>query len=170
MNDLVTLIANVSLALSFIAALIFGIAQVKASARDRRERFTLETLRAFTTREFCELMTFVGSTRFPKSGEESRALTGSDNVMFLQFSQMMESLGFLVAEAFIDVELVDKVLGNYVVTSWEKYKVIIIRARERDPYLNEYFEWLAKRMAERFAKEPREPFYDTGAAYPRSRW
>jgi uncharacterized membrane protein affecting hemolysin expression len=45
MTEIITVIANIALALSFIVALVFGIAQVKISARDRKERFTLETLR-----------------------------------------------------------------------------------------------------------------------------
>jgi len=53
----------------------------------------------FQTREFAELMDFINSSRFPKSSEEARALNGIDNVMLLQFSQQMESLGILVAKA-----------------------------------------------------------------------
>ena len=46
-NDIIALAANVALALSFIVGLIFGIAQVRAAARDRRDRLTLEALRNF---------------------------------------------------------------------------------------------------------------------------
>jgi hypothetical protein len=42
MNDLITLIAKVSLALSFIVTLVFGIAPVRVANRDRRERLGLE--------------------------------------------------------------------------------------------------------------------------------
>jgi hypothetical protein len=159
MSDAIALLANVSLALSFLAALIFGIAQVKAVARDRRERLTLETLRGFQTREFAELMSFVNSSKFPKSWEDARALSGIDNVMLIEFSQKMESLGILVAEGLIDIDLVDKTLGNYVTTTWNKYKIFIIPTRERDPYLNEYYQWLAERMEEREENSPREPYY-----------
>jgi hypothetical protein len=159
MSDLVGVIANVSLALSFVAALIFGLAQVKAAARDRKERFTLETLRAFQTREFAELMDFINSSRFPKNSEEARALTGKDNILMLEFSQKMESLGILVAEGLVDIDLVDKTLGNYVTTTWNRYKNFIVPIRERDAYLNEYFEWLSARMEERTTQNPREPFY-----------
>ncbi len=58
-NELITFISNLALTLSFIVALVFGIAQVKAAGRDRRERLTLETLRNFQTREFAELMLFM---------------------------------------------------------------------------------------------------------------
>jgi hypothetical protein len=53
--ETISLIADISLALSFLVALVFGFIQVKQIARDRRERFTLETLRTFQTREFAEV-------------------------------------------------------------------------------------------------------------------
>ena len=59
MTEIITIIANLALALSLIVALIFGIAQVKATKRDRRERLTLEALRNFQTREFAELISYI---------------------------------------------------------------------------------------------------------------
>ena len=56
MNDMISAVANVAIALTFVAALVFGIAQVRAAARDRRERLTLEALHTFQTREFAGLM------------------------------------------------------------------------------------------------------------------
>ncbi len=65
MTDLIGLIANVALALSFIVGLIFGIAQVRAAARDRRDRLTLESLRNFQSRDFVEQMQYVISHEMP---------------------------------------------------------------------------------------------------------
>ena len=45
--EIITVIANIALALSLVVGLVFGIAQVRAAARDRRERLTLETLGNF---------------------------------------------------------------------------------------------------------------------------
>ena len=160
MADLIGLIANISLALTFVVGLIFGIAQVRAAARDRRERLTLETLRAFQTREFSELMSFINSSRFPTNRDEANALSPADNVLMVEFSQKMESLGILVADGLIDIDLVDKTLGTYVTQTWAKYKTFIIPIRDdRDPYLSEYFQWLADRMEERQKAKPRTPFY-----------
>jgi hypothetical protein len=111
-SEIITVFANVALTLSFIAALIFGIAQVKAAARDRRERLTLESLRQFQTRDFAELIYFVTSRDMPSSREELNALPPKDRVIFIQFAQEMEMLGILVAERFIDVNLVDKTIGS----------------------------------------------------------
>src|ERR1700681_2168451 len=103
-NELITFISNLALTLSFIVALVFGIAQVRAMARDRRERLTLETLRNFQTREFAELIQFVTTAEFPKTQEEMDNLPVNQQIMLIQFSQQMESLGILVAENLINLD------------------------------------------------------------------
>lgn len=158
-SEIITLLANLALTLSFIVAVIFGIAQVKAAARDRRERLTLEALRNVQTREFAELINWINLKVMPTTREEMRALPENEQAMLIQFGQEMESLGILVAEKFINIDLVDKTLGSFVVTSWEKYKVLFENMRANDPYLGEYFQWLAEQIDDRMTKYPREPFY-----------
>ena len=163
-TELVTLIANVALTLSFIVALIFGIAQVKAANRDRRERLTLEMLNTFQTRQFAELMHHVNWHELPRTREELRALPDSEQVLFIQLAQQMESLGILVADGLINIDLVDKTLGDFVVTAWNKYQPVFLDMRETnpDPFLGEYFQWLAEVIAARMRDDPRKPFYQLG--------
>ena len=161
--DIITLIANVALALSFVIGLIFGIAQVNTANRDRRERLTIETLRNFQTREFAELILFVNSHSMPSNSKEMNALPPREQVFIVQFGQQMESLGMLVAERLINIDLVDKTLGSFVTLAWEKYKILFqdIREKQPDPFLGEYFQWLAERIDERMRQNPRRPFYET---------
>jgi hypothetical protein len=165
MNDTIALIANLALALSFIVGLIFGIAQVRAAARDRRERLTLETLRAFQTREFIELLQFINNTVLPPTLEDMMKLPVSQQTNLIQLSQEMESLGILVAERLINIGLVDKTLGSFVTSAWEKYKILMMDMREKipDPYMAEYFQWLAERLDERMQNKPRTPYYKAHA-------
>jgi hypothetical protein len=162
-SDIITIIANLALALSFIAALIFGIVQTQAAARDRRERFTLETLRNFQTREFAELIHYLNTHDMPSSLEELEALPENEQIIFIQLGQQMESLGMLVAEDFINIDLVDKTLGSFVSTAWRKYQVVLLDIRKKtpDPYLGEYFQWLAEQIDQRLKINPRKPFYKT---------
>jgi hypothetical protein len=162
MTEIIALIANLALALSFIVGLIFGIVQVRAAARDRRERLTLETLRQFQTREFVELMQFLLDRDMPTTREAMRALPPADEASIMQYAQEMESLGILVAERLISIDLVDKTLGSFVTTTWAKYKTLFLDIREKspDPYLGEYFQWLAERIDERMRKNPRQPVYE----------
>jgi len=161
MAETISIIANLALALSLIVALIFGIAEVKSVARDRRERLTLETLHNFQTREFAELIYYVTSREMPSSRKEMEALPENDRVIYIQFGQQMESLGILVAEKLINIDLVDKTLGSFVTTSWQKYKKMFLDTREKlpDPFLGEYFQWLAEQIEDRMRKNPRMPFY-----------
>lgn len=161
MVDIVTLIANVALALSFVIALIFGIAQVNTANRDRKERLTIETLHNFQTREFAELILFVNSHNMPSNSKEMNALPLKEQVYIIQYGQQMESLGMLVAERLINIDLVDKTLGSFVTLTWEKYKPLFsdLREKQPDPFLGEYFQWLAERIDERLKQNPRQPFY-----------
>ena len=163
MTEITAIIANLALTLSLIVAVIFGLAEVRAAARDRRERLTLETLHNFQTREFAEMINYINSHDMPGNREEMSALPVDQQIIFIQFGQQMESLGILVAERFINMDLVDKTLGSFVTTSWEKYKKVFLDIREKqpDPFLGEYFQWLAERIDERMRENPRKPFYTT---------
>ena len=160
-NEIIAVIANLALALSVIVAVIFGIAQVTAAARDRKERLTLSTLSTFQTREFSELILYITRRELPSSQKELSARPNDEQVIFIQFGQQMESLGMLVAEGYINIDLVDKTLGSFVVTAWEKYRNIFMDIREKspDPFLGEYFQWLAENIDRRMKENPRKPFY-----------
>ena len=162
-SEILALAANLALALSLIVAIIFGMAQVKITARDRKERLTLETLRNLQTREFSEFIQYLDTKHIPVNFKEFKAQSDEVQVMFIHYAQEMESLGLLVAEKYIEIDLVDKTLGSFVTTSWGRYKKVITDMREQmpDPFLCEYFQWLAERIDNRMTKNPREPFYKT---------
>lgn len=159
--ELIAVIANIALTLSLIVAVVFGLAQVRAAARDRKERLTLETLRAFQTREFASLALFISSAKFPQNRDEMAKAAVDERAMIFQYGQEMEGLGMLVAERLIDIDLVDKTLGSFVATTWEKYKPLFedIRLNGGDPFMGEYFQWLAEEINFEMEKHPREPFY-----------
>jgi len=161
MNDFIILLANVALTLSVVVAVVFGIAQVKTAARDRRERLTLEMLSRFQTHDFAQLIYFITSYKAPTSYAEYRTLPAEDQVRFIQLAQEMESLGILVADGYVDLDLVDKTLGSFVSSTWEKHKPLCEEMREKlpDPFLNEYYQWLAERIDERMQNNPRAPFH-----------
>ena len=161
-NELITLLANIALTLSLIVAVIFGIAQVKTAKRDRKERLTLETLRSFHSREFAELLYYITTTKIPKTVTEWNLLSANERIQFIQFGQMMESLGLLLAERLINVDLVDKTLGSFVFSTWEKYKPLFsdMRDKNADPFLGEYFQWMAEQIDHRMKENPRKPFFE----------
>ena len=162
--ELVEFITNIALTLSFIIALIFGIIEMRSASRDRSERLTMEALRNFQSREFAELIFYITTVKMPANRQQMEALPHEERVTFIQFAQEMESLGILVAEKYIDIDLVDKTLGSLVTSAWEKYKPLFedIRVNQPDPFLGEYFQWLAEHVDERLKINPRRPFFETG--------
>lgn len=159
-SDLITLIANVALTLSFVVALVFGIAQARAAARDRRERFALEALRNFQTREFAEFIHYVSSHESPKTLQEQQTFPHEEQLIFIQLAQQMEALGLAVYSGLISIDLVDRTLGSFVTSAWGKYKTMFLSMRGSDPYIGEYFQWLAERIEEWMKKDPRPPAYE----------
>jgi len=139
-NEISTLVANVSLVLSLLVALVFGLVQAQIAARDRRERLTLETLRFVQTEEFARFMYRINKGQVPTTDAERKAMPAEDQIGFIQFAQEMESLGLLVVDGVIDLTLVEKTLGSFVITAWERYKPIFteIRQTTNDPYLEHF--------------------------------
>jgi hypothetical protein len=159
--EFITELANLALTLSLIVAVIFGIAQINAAKKDRRERLTLETLRNFQSREFAEFILFITTAKFPQSQKEWLSWAEEEKVKFIQIGQEMESLGILLADRLIDIDLLDKTLGSFIMTAWEKFKPMIFELREKnpDPYLAEYFQWMAEQIDKRMKENPRKPFF-----------
>ena len=86
-----------------------------------------------------------GETAYPKPGQQpSEVLVPQDDSAVL-------------------LDLVERTLGSFVSSSWEKYKGMARNLRGEDPFLNEYFQWLAERISQRMAKNPRKPFHEIGA-------
>lgn len=156
-----TVAGNFAIALSFVVALSFGIAQVKAAARDRRERLTLETIRSFQTREFASHLHYLRSHELPATPEGLYALPEEEQISFIHFAQEMEMLGLLVFDGTIEIDLVERTLGSFVSYAWGKYSPMFVtmRVANNDPFLAEYFQWLAARLDERMRDAPRAPAY-----------
>jgi len=154
-------LANIAIAASAVVALVFGIFQVLAAVRDRRERLTIEIVRTLQTREFAELAMDLRNHPPPTSGREWLALPEAARLTHVQFLQSMEMLGLLVYDGTIDLQLVERTLGSYVVTTWQKFRPSIMDLRKfyPDPYLSEYYQYLAERIEALMQQHPREPAY-----------
>jgi hypothetical protein len=171
MEELISEIADLALTLSLIVAIIFGMAQINVAKKDRRERLTLETLRNFHSRDFAELIFFITTTKMPDNYEKWQSLPNEDRIRFIQITQQMESLGILLADGLIDIELMDKTLGSFISTTWDRFSPLIIDMREKinDPYLSEYFQWMSNQVQKKLDANQRKPFFETNAKVPLSR-
>ena len=136
---------------------------MQTSKKDRRERLTLEALRNFQSREFASLLLLTSTAKFPMNNEEWQSWPKDDREKSIQLLQLMESLGILLADRLINYDLVDKTLGSYVSTSWERFKPFVLDMREKlpDPFMSEYFQWMAEQIDKRMKEQPRKPYYES---------
>jgi hypothetical protein len=150
-------IANISLALSLLVGLVFGVLQVRAATRERRERLTMETLRSFQSRELAAKINMMRLSGPPETVDKLSERPPDEQIEILQLGQEMESLGLMVEEHIIDLDLVEKSLGSFVVDAWKRYAPLMRSGRDKDPYLGEYFEWLAVCLEGCMRTKPRVP-------------
>ena len=162
-ESVASVIGDAAIALSFLAALGFGMSQLRTAARDRRERLTVATVQAFQTREMAVHFQRLRFRDMPSTGHELDLLPADEQVSIIHYAQQMEMLGLMVYDGMIELALVERTLGDYVAYSWEKYKPFTYDRRKDDPYLNEYFEWLANRLDAYMRSNPRTPAYTTVA-------
>jgi hypothetical protein len=61
----------------------------------------------------------------------------------------------MVAEGIIKMDLVDKTLGSFVTTAWNKCEAMFpdIRKKQPDPFLAECYQWLAAAIDDRMKKK-----------------
>jgi hypothetical protein len=162
-TEFIAMLANVALTLSLIVAIIFGLAQIKADKRNRREKLTIDALVNFQSKEFAELIHFITTTDFPDNFETWQSWPKEDRIRLIQIMQQMESIGILLADGIINFDLVDKTLGSFVITTWEKCKPVVLDLRKEtnDPYLSEYFQWMAEQIDKKMKENPRRPFFQS---------
>jgi hypothetical protein len=155
------LVGNLAIALSLVVALVFGVVQVRVAAKDRRERATLAATRSFQTRELSAYFARMRVGNLPQTAEAFYALPEEEQVSLIHFAWQMEMLGLLVHDGELDLALVERTLGSFVVDSWGKYRAALLDMRRdsRDPFLGEYFQWLAERVEAFMRERPRKPAY-----------
>jgi len=152
-------VANVVLAGAAVVALVFGMLQVLVAVRDRRERLTIEVIRSVQTPEFTAHIMEFRDNPPPPSASEWQNLPADVRRSHVHFLQQMEMLGLLAYDGKIDLELVERTLGDFVARTWRRFQPILeeMRGSLDDPYLAEYFQWLAQRIDERMRTQPRVP-------------
>ncbi len=107
------------------------------------------------------MLHYINKTKIPTSANDWSEWTEDDQVSFVHLSQQMEAIGLLLAERLISIDLLDKTLGSFISSTWEKCRPLILDLREnhQDPFLSEYFQWMAEQIERRMKEKPRKPFF-----------
>jgi hypothetical protein len=160
--DLGTLsqVAQIFGAVAVVAAIIFGVAQVRHAQRQRLDSAMVELMRAIQDREFTEAFQLLYGLPEGLKLADVRALGSQYELAAILLGSRFETLGLLVFRESIPLRLVEELIGGVVVLMWRKLTpwAIDYRAEQGHDLLFEWFQWLAERIEGRGRKQ-QEPAY-----------
>ena len=141
-----------------VAAIIFGLIQVKQFKRQRQDIATVELVRSFQTSDFTVAFRLLHSLPEDISASEfaAKGTEYIDAAWSLGFAY--ETTGVLVFKEVIPIAAVEDLIGGIGITLWKRLSpwVHMIRKEQSQEHIFEWFQWLVERMEERECndKEP----------------
>ena len=157
-------------AITVVIALGFAVVQVRRYRREKRREAALELLHSFQTPEFAKALNIVFNLPDGLSKEEIESTVGDDFHLVYALMTTWESLGILVFRGEVDLDLVDDFFSGPITVSWRKLEKHVKGERsmlERDT-IEEWFQWLAERLAERESRTPPVPAHIAYKDWPKT--
>jgi hypothetical protein len=151
--------ANLATTVAVVVAVVFGIAELRRVARERRDTAAVEIVRAAQTPE---IIRAVG--RILKLPDDADPQVIRSDPALLEAAMAVyfacEMWGSIVFEGVIDLHLLDRMVGGWVRSAWVRLRRWIAAERidNRNPNVGEWWQWLY----ERFEADP-EPGKAQGA-------
>jgi hypothetical protein len=151
--------ANLATTVAVVVAVVFGIAELRRVARERRDAAAVEIVRAAQTPE---IIRAVG--RILKLPDDADPQVIRSDPALLEAAMAVyfacEMWGSIVFEGVIDLHLLDRMVGGWVRSAWVRLRRWIAAERidNRNPNVGEWWQWLY----ERFEADP-EPGKAQGA-------
>lgn len=134
---------------ALIAAAMFAGYQLVAHRRERADAHALQVLTRLQTPEFLSAYARVWTLPLDATREDVRAAgpeveSAVDTVMMT-----FESLGVMVHNRLVPLELVDQVIGGFLRESWRRTRGHWLARREEvgSRRLAEWYQWLAEHLA-----------------------
>jgi len=165
--DLSTL-ANIATALTVLAAVVFGLIEMRRARQERAERAAFATVQAILTPEWMKSMIVVQSLP-----DDSTAAAIEANAEVFAAVQavgcILEGLGYSVYARIVPLRVVADLLGGTVRLAWRKVRRYVEEERRRGGSQKtfEWFQWLATQL-ERHS--PGKTSLETGAHQAYDNW
>jgi hypothetical protein len=158
--DLATALQLIS-TIALVAGVLFAGVQWRAARIARTRETQIQLLRSFDSPEFMRAFHEVVELPDGLSKAEVDALGPERVDRVWYWLGLMESIGELVHERAIPLELVDNTFGGPILISWRKLSGFCrdTRTQWKRDTMEEWFEWLVNRLAELERDEGRTPAY-----------
>lgn len=149
-------IGGIATAIAVIIAVAFGLAQIRESARQRRDVVATQLLSSMLTPEF-----LAAYDRVVRLADDTPAVTIRDDpatrhaVLVLDFT--LEEVGAMVFERILPLHFVDRQIGGMARATWRKARGFVEDERTRaNANFGEWWQWVVERMDEDPAPGKRE--------------
>jgi hypothetical protein len=156
----ISTIANLINAIAVTAGVIFAATQVREFRSQRRRHSMYTLVQTFQSPDFAKALHRIIDLPDNLDRAGMRAKIGPDGEAEIYFvTTTWETIGVLVFQKELTLDLVDDFFSGPVVLSWRKLERYLEEQRkeyQRDT-LFEWFQWLAERMMERESKLPPVP-------------
>ena len=157
-------------AVAVVIAVGFAIVQVRQYRREKRREAALELLHSFQTPQFAKALNIVFNLPDGLSKDEIETTVGDDFHLIYALMTTWESLGILVFRGEVDLDLIDDFFSGPIKISWQKLQGHVMGERsmlERDT-IEEWFQWLTERLAERESQMPPIPAHIVHKHWPKT--
>jgi hypothetical protein len=144
-------LAQVLGAIAVVAAIVFGLAQIRQFRQQRRDAVAVELMRSIQDTEFTRSLRVLLELPVGISAAEFRALGPTVEDAAWALGAKYETLGYLVYRGIMPIELVEELVGGVGVHLWARLRpwALEVRQQQRQPLLLEWYQWLAERLDER---------------------
>lgn len=148
--DLQTLanVAQVLSAAAVIAAIIFGLEQMRQFRLQRRDFAAAELVRSFEDASFVQSFRLITALPNDASAEQLRAAGPAMEDAALSLGVRFEAVGLLVFRGVMSLSLVNELTGGVAIEIWSKTRAWtqFMRTEKSGPRFLEWFQWLVERL------------------------
>ena len=141
-------IAQILSAAAVIAAIVFGLVQIRQYRLQRRDAAAAELARSFNNAEFARARRLIAALPKNTTGEQLRARGTETEEAALYLGVQMETIGLLVFRGVMPLSLVNDLVGPGTVYLWSRMSgwVELMRREEAREHFLEWFQWLAEQL------------------------
>ncbi len=146
---------------TIIGGLSFAVIQLFHLRGQRRDMTAFELAHAFENSEFAHALLLVFSLPCGISAEELRKLDARYEEAAMLVSLTLESVGVMVHQRMVSLDLVWELMGGSILTTWEKldgWAEDVRREQEREKF-DEWIQWLVVQLRQHEKDVGAEPAY-----------
>jgi hypothetical protein len=149
--------------MAVILGLIYGAMELRALRASQEREAVLELHRTIQTPEYVRALNFLKTVPEGLTAEELRQiLEEEDMILVTHLRTTWEDIGIMVYRKDVSIAWVDEFYRFPILSSWEKLGPLVFAERTEFGYsgVNEWFQWIAERLQERYGGQEPIPAYE----------